>query len=281
MRRLKTADGVHLALHDLGGARGATPLLFVHGTGFCGQVFAPLAVQLGRAFRCWAVDMRGHGLSPLPDGASLDWDVLAQDVLAVVDRFDELRGCMAVGHSAGGAAVLLAEARRPGTFGALWTYEPIMWPDPDGGRERADWLAEGAGRRRDRFASRDEAYANFSSKRPLNVLAPAVLRAYVEHGFADAGDGSGEVVLRCHPAVEAAIYRGGVARGRFEQLAKVECPVVVACGGRSDAIGPAVARPIAEALPAGRLSVFEGLAHFGPLEDPARAARAILADLSP
>lgn len=292
MRRLRSSDGVRVALHDLGGLASRRPLLLVHGTGFCAQVFARLAVTVSARFHCWAVDLRGHGVSLTPEGLDYAWTGLAADVLAAVDGIAAAGAPLAaVGHSAGGAALLLAEADRPGTFSQLWCYEPIVWPDPTAARDRAEWLADGARRRRDRFPSRDEAYANFAAKPPFNALAPACLRAYVEHGFEDedgddgkgddgnGGDGVG-VQLRCRPEVEAAVYRQGVVGDRFHRLAEVRCPVVVASGARTEAITPAIAQRQVDALPAGRLRVFNRLAHFGPLEDPQSVGEAILADFS-
>lgn len=272
MRRVRGSGGVGLAVHDLGGPGDGPPLLLVHGTGFCAQTLAPLAVHLGTTYRCFGLDLRGHGLS---DAATdYAWARFAEDVLAVVDGVPELAGSprLAFGHSAGGAAVLLAEAQRPGTFSALWCYEPIVWPDPPAARARAEWLAEGARRRRDRFASRADALANFSSKPPFNQLAPAALRAYVEHGFDD------DIVLRCRPDVEATIYLEGVEGDRFSRLGNVHRPVVVACGARTEAIGPPLAQQIADALPSGRARVLDRLGHFGPLEDPPVVAAAVLAD---
>jgi pimeloyl-ACP methyl ester carboxylesterase len=278
MRRVRSG-GVGLAVHDLGGARNGPPLLLVHGTGFCAQTLAPLALQLGASFRCFGLDLRGHGLSDTPEGADFAWARFAEDVLAVMDGLPELGGTarFAFGHSAGGAAVLLAEADRPGTFAALWCYEPIVWPDPAAARSRAEWLAAGARRRRDRFASREDALANFSSKPPFNQLAPAALRAYVEHGFEEGEDGS--VTLRCRPDVEGTIYLEGVEGDRFSRLRDVACPVVVACGARTEAIAPPVAQQIAGALSSGRARVLDRLGHFGPLEDPPAVAAAVLADV--
>jgi len=284
MRRLRSSDGVRVAVHDLGGLASRPPLLLVHGTGFCAQVFARLAVQLSARYHCLAVDLRGHGLTTTPDGlrgpnavTGLDyaWTGFADDVLAAVDGLAPL---VAVGHSAGGAALLLAEAAQPGTFSALWCYEPIVWPDPEAARGRAEWLAEGARRRRDRFPTREDAYTNFASKPPFNSLAPACLRAYVEHGFED--DPTGGVRLRCRPEVEGAIYLQGVEGDRFGRLPDVKCPVVVACGARTEAIAPPVAQRVADALPDARVRVFKRLAHFGPLEDPQQVGEAILEDFA-
>jgi pimeloyl-ACP methyl ester carboxylesterase len=274
MRRLPSTDGVEVAVHDLGGH--GWPLLLVHPTSFCAQVLAPLARLVGASFRCWAVDLRGHGLTFSPGDLPYAWGGFGEDVLAAVDGL-ALHRAAAFGHSSGGAALLLAEAERPGTFEALWCYEPIVWPIPEAARPRAERLAERARRRRDRFPSRGDAYQNFRSKPPFSRLSEEALRAYVDHGFAD-GDG-GSVVLRCRPEVEAEIYLGAVEEDRFRRLAEVECPVTVACGAETDAIRPEVGHQLAAALPRGRFVVLDGLGHFGPLEDPPAVAAAVLRDL--
>lgn len=273
MRRLLSTDGVEAAVHDLGG-RG-TDLLFVHATGFCTQMYASLAGLLASRYHCWGLDLRGHGVTSTPASVDFAWSGFAYDVLAAVEGLS-LDQPLGVGHSSGGAAVLLAEANRPGTFRALWCYEPIVWPEPEAARPRAVGLADRARRRRASFPSRQEAYANFSSKPPFSTLAPAALRAYVEHGFDEAADGT--VTLRCRPEWEAAIYLNAVADDRFARLKDVTCPVVVAAGGRSDAITPERAQRLVEALPDGRLAVFPQLGHFGPLEEPQVVAEVILRD---
>jgi pimeloyl-ACP methyl ester carboxylesterase len=271
MRRLRSTDGVQLAAYDLGGH--GPDLLFIHATGFCAQVFDRLATSLAPAYHCWAVDLRGHGRTTTPGSVGFGWSGFADDVLAAVDGLS-LDRPVAFGHSSGGAAVLLAAADRPDGFASLWCYEPIVWPEPERARRRAEGLAEGARHRRDRFASRQEAYANFASKPPLSGLAPDVLRAYVEHGFEDEPDGT--VTLRCRPEVEAAIYLAAIDGDRFARLADVTCPVVVGAGERSDAVTPERAGPIVHAVRRGRLAPFPGLGHFGPLEDPEAVAEAVL-----
>jgi pimeloyl-ACP methyl ester carboxylesterase len=59
-----SSDGLHVAVHDLGGD--GPPLLLSHATGFNGPVFAPLAHALAGRFHCWAMDHRGHGSSERP-----------------------------------------------------------------------------------------------------------------------------------------------------------------------------------------------------------------------
>ena len=270
--QVPTLDGVTLTVHELGGS--GRPALLCHATGFHGLVWEPLAAALGSALERWSVDFRAHGSSMVPPGSPLDWPAFALDVQAVVEGLGLPRGeVLGIGHSMGGAALLLAEQAHPGTFAGIWAYEPITpppgaLPAPTGGNP----LADGAARRRPAFPSHEAAIANFASKPPLHVLRADALHAYVAHGFVAHEDG--QVHLACRAEDEAQIYRGGGAHGAFEALRAVTCPVVVACG-RADP-GPALFAPlVADALALGRLERMEPLGHFGPLEAPEICAASI------
>jgi pimeloyl-ACP methyl ester carboxylesterase len=227
-----------------------------------------MASHLTDRYRCIALDYRGHGLSGLPNLESLAWSGMADDALAVLEEILvpglAIHG---VGHSMGGAALVLAAARRPRVLQSLWLYEPVIVPP--GGLTSADGsnpLADGAARRRDRFDSYDSAYANFAAKAPLNQLHPTALRAYVDGGFAPGDDGT--AVLRCQPATEAAVFRFAVDSGAWDALPNLTLPVAVVAG-RTTEFGPAAfASAAAAALPQGAFIEHPELGHFGPLENP-------------
>ncbi len=270
-RPVPSTDGVTVALHDLGGD--GPPLLMCHPTGFLAMTWSPMAQQLAGVARCWALDFRGHGQSTAPESGDFTWRGMCDDVLAVVDALglDEVR---AVGHSMGGAALLMAEQRRPGTFSRMWLYEPIVFPPLEGGGHRENPLAAAARRRRPRFVDRDAAYANFASKPPLDGIDPTALRAYVDHGLRDAPDGDG-VELVCTPETEASVFDNGMTHDTFAHLGEVTCPVTIAASG-DVGYGPAQMAPaIVAALPHGALERHPTATHFGPMADPAGMAEAV------
>ena len=291
---VESTDGVILTVHDLAGP--ATdpgdvqprPILLAHATGLHGLVWAPVARHLD-GFHAWAPDLRGHGTSTLPINRGMDWDGFADDVLAVVDALGQrgdLEGqVVAAGHSKGGAALLLAEQRRPGTFAALYLYEPVVFP-PEAVNSAASALgsmpnplAEGARRRRNVFGSRDEAFEQYASKPPYSTVDPEALRAYVDHGFVDRPDGT--VELACRPEVEASVFEMAPHHEAFAHLGEVQCPVTVASGPGGD-FGPAAfADEVAQALPRGRRVRYMDLGHFGPLQAPARIAAGIAESVTP
>lgn len=266
------AGGITLAVHTWGDADAdgdARPILLCHPTGFHGMTWKPVAERLCEAgHSVWSFDFRGHGDSDVPD-TDYRWDDFADDLLSVVDHLglvlrDDLVG---VGHSKGAASLVLAEAARTGTFERLWLYEPVIFPgDPPPGQMDGNPLSEGARRRRQVFASLDEACENFTSKPPLNVLTPEALRAYVDHGLGQRDDGQWE--LKCPGEIEARMYAMGSAHRGYQQLEAVFCPSLVVCGEHTDAIPPDFGRALVERLPDGDFELATGLGHFGPMEDP-------------
>ncbi len=270
--RISSTDGVDLAVHDLGGD--GPPLLIAHATGFCAEVYRPLAAKLTGHHHVWAFDFRGHGDSTLPDG-TLSWEGMADDVLAVIDALD-LGPVAAFGHSMGGACLLAAERRRPGTLSTAFVFEPIIFPEVLAEMSTTDNpLSESAARRRPSFPSRPDALARYASRPPLGRFRADVLWNYVEHGFREAEDGT--VALKCAPETEAATF---LAPGKptVEQMTTVAVSTVVAFGARDLSPGPADIAPlVADALPNGTPHRYAHLSHFGPFEDPDTIAEDVLA----
>src|SRR6516164_7743857 len=155
--RARTSDGVEIATYELGGD--GPPIVFAHATGFHGRAWMPVAARLKEQYRCVAFDARGHGESGKAPGGNYDWNGLSLDVMAVIEQL-RLERPRAVGHSCGGAVLLLAEEAAPGTFASLYCYEPVVPPLDEPGRTLSEVPANGipmadvARRRREVFASR-------------------------------------------------------------------------------------------------------------------------------
>src|SRR5699024_2088701 len=139
-----------------------------HATGFNALVWTPLAQALDDV-HVVAPDLRAHGGSATAPDTDLSWSRFTDDVVTTLDAFGWARPAadgarpVGIGHSMGGAALLMAEQRHPGTFAGLWLYEPIIFPPSVRAMfgDRENPLAAGALRRRPVFASREEAAANY------------------------------------------------------------------------------------------------------------------------
>jgi pimeloyl-ACP methyl ester carboxylesterase len=259
-----------IAWYDFGGD--GPDLLLAHATGFHAHVWLPVVEHLRDRFRCVALDERGHGDSDGGPGVDLDWRVAAHDLFTVIEAAGLVRP-FGVGHSAGGAHLLMAEQDAPGTFRALYAYEPVIPETPTPPGENP--LAAGARRRKESFASKDEALARFRDKLPFSLFAPEVLSAYVDHGFDDLPDGG--VRLKCRGEDEARTYEHGRAHDAFPRLGEVRCPVTIECGSAPSPFGIEACELYASRLPHARATALDGLTHFGPLEQPALFAERIAA----
>ena len=273
-REVRSEDGVKLNLRMMGGS--GPDLLVCHATGFHGLAYRPLARYLKESFTVWALDFRGHGSSGPAPGDDYAWSGMGADVAACVAAIaaPQLYG---FGHSMGGAALLLAERSRPGTFERLFLYEPIVLPSGFFESPNANPLAAGARNRREVFDSRAEALARYSSRSPLGVMRADALAAYVEGGFVDLPDG--RVRLACSAETEARTFEasGGLPT---EEASAIDVPSTVAAGTVGATPNPGEFAPaIADALPAGRFLSFENLGHFGPLEAPGVVAAAAIREL--
>ncbi len=266
-------DGQRVGVHHLGG-RGA-PLLVAHAAGFCGGAYQPLADHLADRFEVWALDLRGHGDSPAPDGGDFAWDGMARDVRTAVTGLD--RGPVAfVGHSLGGASGMRAEALWPGTLTGVYVYEPAVLPPLEsipGIAETSAMMATMTRARRGGWPSREEAVARLGARPPYDAICPEALRAYVRHGTRELPDG--HVLLKCDPEHEARVYEAP-AKITVEQIAGIRVPVVIGMGERDPGLPSSAAPLITAAVPGARVERYPGLGHFGPLEDPELvAARAV------
>ncbi|MBV9593335.1 MAG: alpha/beta hydrolase [Actinobacteria bacterium] len=268
-KRIQMSDGAEVVVHDFGGD--GPVLLFGHGTGLCAAMWGPVIDQLGGSFHAMAIDSRGHGLSPTPVSGNMARTRLAADVLEVVDACDlRSESTIAVGHSSGAHSLLAAAGGRPGCFSTLLAFEPMFAPPTDGDsaerQERLQATVESTRRRRAHWESRDEARDYFSQRGPMARTAPEVLDAFIEQGVVP--DPAGGVRLACAPADEAAIYASAIEHSDAS-LAAIACPVRFAYGELNAVAGGSSVRALAERIGDAAVTELEGMAHFGPFENPA------------
>lgn len=256
--------------------RGPVRLYLAHATGFCKEIWEPLVDELRSAgvdvpVTAWDAPFHGDTSAPLD---TVDWWDSGRAALTVVSRRPE-KIRLGVGHSMGGAALVLAELLAPGTFDALLLVEPIIFPPP---YQRIDDhpLAAGAARRRASFSGPDEAFENFAAKPAFARWDERALRAYVRGGLAARG---GRWWLKCRPDHEAETYRAATLHGAYARLDEVSCPVTVLAGADSDSHPEEFTAHLAGRFSNGRHRVVEGAGHFLPMELPARLAREIAREL--
>lgn len=262
-----------LVAYDYGGS--GHDVLLVHATGFHGRMWGRVIDFLPESLHCVAIDVRAHGQSTVDTNDLLVWSGFAHDVAVVVERL-EMKHPWGVGHSAGGAALVLAHLDHLARFEALWLYEPVMFP-ASAVSGQPNPLAIGARRRRATFPSLAAARENFAGKPPMNAFDPLVLDDYIAGGLAELPDGT--AVLRCEPAREAQTFENGPTNGAFERLSQLDVPVAIVRGANDDGMWHKVTDLQLDAIPGATLVELSGSGHFGPMEQPRALAQLIQAGL--
>jgi len=249
-------------------------LLFSHANGFHGRCFDPIIESLCDEFDCASFDLRGHGDSVISTDWPVNWQGYGDDALSVARSLPS--GLVAFGHSMGGAALVMAALRAPEIFRALILFEPIIFPDDVRGvaakNRGASPLVEGALRRRNSFASRAEAFANYASKPPMNGFDQRALHAFVEHGFNDADSG---VSLKCSPEHEARNFEMGALHETWDKLKELRVKTWVLSGVQQPMQPSGFASRIAEQISGAQFHEMRDLTHFGPMQKPELLARFI------
>jgi len=262
-----------IAVHDLAGA--GEPLLVCHATGFCGRMYEPFARTLATQHHVFAVDLRGHGDSPLWPRASLEWSDIAADVLDAAHR---IHGRIHLfGHSLGGAVALAAAVAEPDRFASVFLFEPIVPPTRMRAPVEQNPMAAAARKRTEVFDSRAEARERFKSRPPLSSLHHEVLDRYVTYGLEDLPDRT--VRLKCRAETEATVYEatGGIS---VEDIATIDQPVTIGSGEPEASMLAALAAGTAGGIPSARHIVYPDLSHLGPLEQPSRLTSDLIAHAS-
>ena len=255
-------------MHDFGGT--GSPILLSHATGFHAHCWEPVAHALNSQHHVVGLDHRGYGDAETVDPTTMTWDQYGLDALAAARHLyaQHNEPIIGIGHSMGGASLLMAAHSEPHLFKALFVFEPIVFPppDPDAGERPGSPLPAGARKRRSRFPSFEAAIENFAAKPPMAAFNAVAREAYVRHGFKPTADG--DIELKCLPEHEARTYETGGTSGAWDSLPAITTPVWVLSGAIAPFQPSTFAITVAERIPASTYVRWDEVGHFGPLEKP-------------
>ena len=272
---IPSVDNVKITMHDFGGA--GSPILLSHATGFHAHCFEPMAQIFSKRHHVMGFDHRGYGDAETVDPATISWKQYGLDALAAARHLSAQHNgapVVGVGHSMGGASLLMAALAEPSLFSALFVFEPIVYPPtPEDDSRPPNPLAGGARKRKSRFPSFEAALDNFTAKPPMASFHAGAREAYVRHGFKPTADG--EVELKCLPEHEARTYETGGSSGAWEDLPNITTHVWVVSGAPAPYQPSSFAIRVAENIPNSTYVQFDTMGHFGPLEQPENIAELV------
>jgi pimeloyl-ACP methyl ester carboxylesterase len=243
--------------------KGDGPVLhFAHANGFNAETYRTLLSPLTDSFRIVASDARGHGRTALPatPGLQQGWTIFRDDLIAILDRFAP-DGAILAGHSMGATASLMAAALRPEKVRALVLVEPVLMPQGVGPGDND--LARRAEKRRDTFASVDEAFTLYRGRGAFKTWPDNMLRDYLNGGLEQTDTA---FRLSCRPAWEAGDFRT-TPSGVSALASALLCPVTLIHANDGTASADEVAI-IKKLYPATRVVTQPDATHFLPMEFP-------------
>ncbi|MBO2463365.1 alpha/beta fold hydrolase [Actinomadura violacea] len=246
------SDGTSLFYTDWGQGE---PVVFVSGAWLASSSWEfqmlPLSEQ---GFRCVAYDRRGHARSDWV-GHGYDYDTLADDLAALLDRLD-LRGVTLVAHSAGGGEVIRYLTRhghdrvRRVVFIAVTAPLAIQRPDNPNGLPQALFDASLADRTADRPRWMAQNAQAFFGTHLGNQVSAEMIEWTVQR------------CLDCSAVAAAEVIRTGFCTDLRAEAAAISVPVLI-IHGDADASAPIAicGRPLVDLVPDNRYKEYPGAAH--------------------
>jgi pimeloyl-ACP methyl ester carboxylesterase len=271
----------------------ATPLIiFSHGNSFPGGTYSQFFKSMrARGYHIKAIDRFGH--EPRYAVTS-NWPHLVQQLHDFASQEMQSAGQDAwlVGHSLGGIVSLLCAAKHPvlggqRVKGLLLLDSPVLtgWKAKALAASKITQLigAVSPGRisskRRNTWPSRADALAHLGKKRVFKRWDPLALADYMEHGFEDVVDDSGNThcVLRFDRDVETQIYNT-LPHNVDAMLRRhpLQCPMSFIAGTESvemHHVGEGLSRRLVGTDAPGRWQHIAG-SHLFPMESPKETATA-------
>jgi pimeloyl-ACP methyl ester carboxylesterase len=267
-------------LYDFGGS--GPVIHFAVANGFPPQTYEPLLEPLTDRYHVVSLLPRALWPDEQPPETLHDWRMLADDLLEGMAHH-HLSDVIALGHSFGGIASLLAALAEPGRFRALCLLDPTILPpfvmqamdDMRASNTVSEFpLVQGALRRKRMFESVDEAYAYFRTKTLFVDWPDTALRLYAEHGTRPARNGMLELVW---PPEWEAYYFSTLYTGTWDDLPRLRglLPLLIIRGENSDTLLPYSAGQIRDMLPEAAYAEIAGHGHLFPLAAPDETRRVI------
>ncbi len=248
----------------------STPIQFSHANGFPSRTYNYLFELLGDVHVTY-VEKNGYSKLPL----KADVNYFADELIASIEK-NHTKPVIGIGHSTGGATVIVAAAKRPDLFKKVIAIEPIIfsrrkryvmwlvnlfnWGDPSG-------LITKTKNRRANFPSIEFVKESFANNSFFKSFHPTILADYIKHGFVPNPNGEG-VTLAYSKELEAAVFQKPLFKIP-PGIDKINATIIY--GNTSDTFVNWDVNWWKKAYPHVKLIPFEG-GHLFPLQAPEKTA---------
>lgn len=248
-------DGTMLNYQIRGASRPGKRLALIHSLAMDADFWSAVAEALAVDFEVLAVDCRGHGKSGKPPGP-YSVERFADDLAAVLDHAGWDAATVA-GASMGGCVALAFAARHPARLSGLGLVDTTAYYGP---AAVEDW----------------EARATKALENGMGALVDFQKTRWFSDTFRATHPEQVDAAIAVFVANDLDAYAETCRMlGRSDQrgvLPRIAVPVEIVVGEEDFATPVDMARKMAEATSAARMTVLESARHFTPLEVPGEVA---------
>ena len=255
------ANGIRLHYMDWGGT--GFPVIFLHGGGQTAHTWDMVAVQLRKQYRCIAVDQRNHGDSEKVATSSNAYnrDAMREDVHGLVQALG-LRKFAVVGMSMGGMNTLFYAAKYHEGLQAAVIID-VTPTQRFGGAARIVEMLQPV-----EYASFEAAIEASMKAAPGRDLAR--VRWGLVHALRQREDGKwvwkhqmgmNRPPQNGQPDEETRKRMLEIQERGWAEVGKIDCPLLVVHGSRSQVIDTEMAERLAKAVKDGEAVTIEGAGH--------------------
>jgi pimeloyl-ACP methyl ester carboxylesterase len=272
-----TADGVPLAVREVGPSDAALTVVFAHGFCMCMGAFhfqrARLEEEWGEQVRMVFYDQRGHGQSGPAQVETYTVEQLGRDLEAVLAATVPRGPVVVVGHSMGGMAALSHAHYFPQHYGSRVVGAALISSAAEGvSRSPLGEILKNPALEAVRFAARYAPKLALRARGSARSLIRPILRtaSYGDEKISPALVAFSEKMIHDTPIDTMVEFLHALEvhdeSAALPVLAKI--PILIACGDRDLLTSVANSREMAAALPECELVIVRGAGHLVQLEQP-------------
>lgn len=239
-------------------------LLLIHGFASSLRVWDPLVAVLKPAFRCWAVDLPGHGNTHIPASRRVTLEQHVEHVRAFVHRLD-IQPQAIIGHSMGGMLTVMLALADPTLTERLVLVSPAITGRYFWGANYLvalpgiQWMMQMAQPVWDMLQS--------EAMKPM-LMTPPYLQP-------DVRERTREDFRRTQWGAAMSAMAGICANDLSDRLTQITQPTLVIIGARDDMVPPSDGRLAAARIPKATLLEIPDCHHLPLDEAPTQALPAV------
>lgn len=265
-RKFFPFDGIKLSYLD---SETNGPLLLIcHANGYSAGCYKFYAEELQSRYRVLLLDFVGHGESETKFQFK-DWFYFRDQILSLLSLFPS-EETIAIGHSLGGASVLLASKAKGARIKKVIALDPVIlgWKITFLSKLLTNPLAKGAIKRRVEFPSIEHVRKMYRRFPAFAKFDERIFSDYLETCFKQKAAGP-EITLRCDPKLEARIFSHAHFRVMWD-FTRIQKETHVLIPKGSSVCFPKHARLLTKQNPKSSWEEWQGSNHFFPFEEPER-----------